>query len=153
MRIDLTIRIDFTIRIELTIRIDSTDILIWSSHLILLSPRIIFELKNIHGFKLRIFIIVTVRFCLTCSVRCNFCNTMTRSKPVRVIRQPSISGSGAKDGLKFIRCVGGREPQIHELWSFAKDGITREVHPFARIAVRNFSGDCFHTNYATDIGR
>ena len=78
---------------------------------------------------------------------------MTRRKPVGVIRQPSNSGSGDEDGLEFIRCVGGREPQIHELWSFAKDGITREVHSFTRIDVGDFIGNCFHTAYATEIGR
>ena len=78
---------------------------------------------------------------------------MTRRKPVGVIRQPSRSGSGDEYGLEFIRCVGGRYPQIHELWSFAEYGITREKHPFERIYVSDFSGDCFHTAYATEIGR
>ena len=78
---------------------------------------------------------------------------MPRREPVGVIRQPSSSGSGGEDGLEFILCMGGQEPQIHKLWSFAKDGITREVHPFARIDADNFSGDCFHTDYATEIGR
>ena len=68
---------------------------------------------------------------------------MPRRKPIGVIRQPSSSGSGDEYGLEFIRCVGGRDPQINKLWSFAKDGITREVHPLARIEVGNFSGDCF----------
>ena len=77
---------------------------------------------------------------------------MPRRKPVGVIRQPSSSGSGVKYGLEFIRCVGGREPQIHKLWSFAKDGITREVHSFEWIDVGNFRGDCFHTAYPTEIG-
>ena len=77
---------------------------------------------------------------------------MTRRKPVGVIRQPSNSGSGADVRLEFIRCVGSREPQIHELWIFAEDGITREVHPFAWIDVGNFSRDCFRTTYATEIG-
>ena len=78
---------------------------------------------------------------------------MTRRKTVGVIRQSSNSGSGADDRLEFIRYVGGREPQIHELWIFAEDGITREVHHFARIDVGDFSGDCFRTAYATGIGR
>ena len=78
---------------------------------------------------------------------------MTRRKPVGFIHQPSNSGSEDKYGLEFIRCVDGREPQIHELWFFAEDGITREVHPFARIDFGGFSEDCFHTAYATEIGR
>ena len=78
---------------------------------------------------------------------------MTRCKPISVIRQPSNSGSGDDARLEFIRCMGGREPQIHELWIFAEDGITREVHPFVRIDVGNLSGDCICTAYATEIGR
>ena len=78
---------------------------------------------------------------------------MPRRKPVGVIRQTSSSGSVGEDGLEFICCVGGQEPQIHKLWSFSKDGITRKVHPFGRIDVGNFSGDCFHTAYTTEIGR
>ena len=78
---------------------------------------------------------------------------MTRQKTVGVIHQPYSSGSGANDRLEFIRCVGGREPQIHKLWIFAEDGITREVHPFTRIVVSDFSGDCFFTAYATEIVR
>ena len=74
---------------------------------------------------------------------------MPRRKPVGVTRQPSISGSGGKDGLEFIRYVFGWEPQIHEIWNFAEDGITREVRPFARINVGDLRGDCFHTAYAT----
>ena len=71
-------------------------------------------------------------------------------KPVGAIHQPSNSGSGADGRLEFICCVGGREPQIHKLWTLSKDGITRKVHPFARVDVGDFSGDCFHTYYMTE---
>ena len=117
------------------------------------SPRIIFPLKSIHSFKLRIFNIVTVRLCLAYSVRCTLCDTMPKCKPIGVIRQPSSSGGGGEDSLEFIRSVGGREPQIHKLWIFADDGSTREVHVSARIDVGDFSRDCFRTAYATEIGR
>ena len=78
---------------------------------------------------------------------------MPRCEPVGVILQPSSSGSGADDRLEFIRFVGGREPQIYELWTFAEDGITRKVHPFARVDVGDFSGDCFQTYYMTEERR
>ena len=78
---------------------------------------------------------------------------MPRCKPVGVIFQPSNSGSGADDRLWFIRCVGRWEPQINEIWIFAEDRITCEVYPFARIDVGDFSGDCFRTAHATEIGR
>ena len=78
---------------------------------------------------------------------------MPRNEPVRVIRQPSISSPRADVRLEFICCVGGLQPQISKLWSFAKDRITREVHPFARIDVGDFSRYCFQTNYTTEMWR
>ena len=41
------------------------------------------------------------------------------------IRWRSDSGSGDEDGPEFIRCVDGREPQIHKVWNFGEDGIKR----------------------------
>ena len=78
---------------------------------------------------------------------------MPRREPVGVTHQTSSSSSRGEDRVEFIRCVGGRYPQFHELWSFAEDGITRKVHPFASIDVGNFSGDCIQTNYSTEVGR
>ena len=49
--------------------------------------------------------------------------------------------------------MGGGEPQIHKLLSFAEDRITRKVHPFTRIDVGDFSRDCFYTAYVTEIVR
>ena len=43
--------------------------------------------------------------------------------------------------------------QIHGVWTFAEDWITREVHSTARIDVGAFSGDCFHTDYFAEEGR
>ena len=105
-----------------------------------------FPLKNIHSFKLRIFNIVAVRIFLAHSSLRNLCNTMPRREKVGVICQPFSSGNRDEYGVEFICCVGGREPQIHELWSFAEDRITREVRPFARIDVVDFSGDCFQND-------
>ena len=96
--------------------------MIWSSHLN------IFPLKHISSFKLNFLNIVAVCVYFSHSYLSNFHNTMHRRKPVGVIRQTSISGSGANEGLEFIRFVGGRQPHIHKLWSFPKYGITREVH-------------------------
>ena len=78
---------------------------------------------------------------------------MSRREPVGVIHPTFFSGSGSVDGLEFIRCVGGRQPQIQEFWSFAEDGNTCEVHLFAPIDVCDFSRDCFRTDYVTEIGR
>ena len=49
--------------------------------------------------------------------------------PVGAIRHRSDYGSGDKDVPKFIRCVDGREPHIHDVCTFSEDGITPEVHP------------------------
>ena len=40
-----------------------------------------------------------------------------------------------------------QEPQIHEVWTFSEDGVTREVHPKARVDVSaRFVGE-FATGY------
>ena len=71
---------------------------------------------------------------------------MPRREPVEFIRQPLNYGSGGEDRVDFIRCVGGRQPQIHKVWNFADDRITCKVHPFARVDVSAFSRDCFQTD-------
>ena len=78
---------------------------------------------------------------------------MPRHEPVGLICQPSRSDRGGEDRFEFIRCDGRREPQIHKLWSFAEDRITREVHSFVRIDVGDFSGDCSQNDYSTEVGR
>ena len=109
----------------------------WSSH------RNIFLLKKFGSFKLRTFNIVAVRFFLAHFSHRNLLATMPRREPVGAIRQTFNSSSGADDGLEFICYVGGQQTQIQEVWTFGDDGITREVHPFARVDAGAFSGDCF----------
>ena len=74
---------------------------------------------------------------------------MPRLETAGDIRQPSNPGSGDDDGLEFIPCVGGRQPEIHEVWTFGEDGITPKVHTFARVDVGAFVRDCFATDYLT----
>ena len=71
---------------------------------------------------------------------------MARQYPVGPIHRPSSSGSGDEDGPNFIRCVDVQEPQIHEVWIFGEDGVTREVHPIAQVDV----GAGFVIEFATD---
>ena len=78
---------------------------------------------------------------------------MASREAVRATHQTFCSGNGGKDGISFVRCVDGREPQIHKLWSFNEDRINREVHPFAHVDVGNFSEDYFETLYMTEEAR
>ena len=54
---------------------------------------------------------------------------MATQEPVGSMHRRANSGSGEEDGLHFIRCVDGRQPQIHEDWTFAEDGFTPDVPP------------------------
>ena len=68
---------------------------------------------------------------------------------VASVRWKSNYGSGDEDGPEFIGCVDGQQPQIHEVWTFCEDSVTREVHPKVRVdVVAGFVGD-FNTNYLT----
>ena len=78
---------------------------------------------------------------------------MPMTEPVGSNRQPSNSSSENDDGLDFIRCVGGRHTKIHDIWTFSDDGITPEVHHFARVDVVAFVEDCFAANFLTENGR
>ena len=68
---------------------------------------------------------------------------------VQVLR----SSRGGEEGVWFTRCVEGREPEIYELYTFAKDG-TRKVHPFAQIQISDdFTRETFHTNFVNAKAR
>ena len=60
---------------------------------------------------------------------------MAAEEPVGSMCHQTNSGSGEEDGPEFIRCVDGRQPQIHEVWNFGKDNVMREVHLTARVDV------------------
>ena len=49
------------------------------------------------------------------------------------IQSPSDSSSGDPDPSIFIQCVNGREPMVDELWFHGLDGLSRDVHPTARV--------------------
>ena len=78
---------------------------------------------------------------------------MPRHEPVGGdINQPFNSGSGGRDGLQFIRCVVGRQTEIHEVWTFGDNGITPEVHLFVCLDVRTFIEEYFGTYYLAENG-
>ena len=49
--------------------------------------------------------------------------------------------------------MDGQEPQIHEVWTFGEDGITREVHPIAQVDVGAGFFEKFATDYLTESWR
>ena len=112
--------------------------MIWSSNLD------IFPLKNISSFKLRIFNIVAVCLYLVHYSLRNFRNAIPIRKSVGVISQPSRSGIGADYGLEFIHCVGGRQPQIHKLWTLAEN--LPQSPENARATVRHVRDVCLREN-------
>ena len=59
------------------------------------------------------------------------------------------SGSEGEDVPKFICCVDGRQPQIHEVRTFGEDGVTCEVNPTLCVYVTPVSVDEFFTNDLT----
>ena len=87
------------------------------------------------------------------SMGCSFVNIMSRREPFGACRRPSASGSGDDDVPNFIRCVDGRYPKIHEVWTFGEDGVTPEVYQTACVDVSDFLSECFATNYLTQNWR
>ena len=72
---------------------------------------------------------------------------MATWNPVVSMRCLATSGSGGEDVPEFFCCVDGQHPKIFEVWTFGEDGVTREVHPIARVDVgAGFVGK-FATNY------
>ena len=93
----------------------------WSTHEIILALKIL----NYHfvspSFKFTFKIIVV--FCLrpTQSIHCSFSNIMDMGEPVRSMRHISNCVGGDKDGHEFIRFGDGRQPQIHEFWTYEEE--------------------------------
>ena len=107
-----------------------------------------FPLKNSSSFKFGFLNMITICFYLAHSFK-----TMARNEPVAVQAVPPCtvqaicSGRGGEYRVWFTRCVGVREPEIYELWNFAKDR-NRKVHPFSRIQIiGDFARETFHTNF------
>ena len=54
---------------------------------------------------------------------------------------------------KFIRCVDGREPQIHELWCLRLENVTREIHLIVLLEFSAGTMGEFTTNNLAENGR
>ena len=99
------------------------------------------------SFKFNFKIIVILCLRLGHSIRCIFTNTMAMWEPIRTVRCQANYGSRGKDGPKFISCVDGRQAKVHEVWTFAEDGGTREVHLTEPVDIGSrFFGE-FDTDY------
>ena len=77
---------------------------------------------------------------------------MAGQDPVVSIDRPYDSGSRYSEGPKFIWCVDGLEPQIHEVWDFSEDVVSRKVFPTAQVdvgtgVVREFLNDSLTENW------
>ena len=59
---------------------------------------------------------------------------------------------GGTDDTKFIHCVDGQVPQIHELWFLQLDNITQTVHPTTQVEVGAGTVGEFTTNYLSENG-
>ena len=122
----------------------------WSTHWNILAPKVLISPPI---FKTSFTAIVLVWPCWTHSDRCCSAKNTIWRWPMGSIYRPSNPGSGGTEDTKFIRCVDGREPQIHELWCLGLDNMTREVHPTAQVEVIAETVGEFMTNYLADKGR
>ena len=104
----------------------------WLTHRIIMAPKILIPPPS---FKINFGTIILLWPCSAHPIRCNFTNKIARQEPVVSIDRPSDSGSGDEYGPKFIRCMDGREPHIHKVWTFGEDGVMCEVHPTAWVDV------------------
>ena len=120
-----------------------------STHRIILAPKILIYHFVSPSFKFTFKIIVVLCLRPAQSICCSFTIIMAKREPVGFIRQSSGYGSGDKEGPKFIRCVDGRQPEIHEVWNFGEDSVIPEVHLTACIDVGALVGECFAINYCS----
>ena len=78
---------------------------------------------------------------------------MSGEKPVVFIDATFDYSNEDAEGPELIRCVGGRKPQVNEVWTLGEDGVTREVRTKAQVDVgTGFIGE-FATDYLTEIWR
>ena len=125
------------------IRTKSRRVQRWLTHRNILAPKIsIFP----PSFKTSFSIIVLLLPSPAHSICCNFTNMMAMRYPVGSIRQNYDSGSAGWRRTRVHLCVDRREPQIHKVWTFGEDRVSREVHPTSRADI----GAEFVVEFATN---
>ena len=77
---------------------------------------------------------------------------MSAWETVVAILWPSDSGYGDSDRSKFVRCVDGREPEVHKVLIPGDDKITSKVHPTAQVYFVLWISRDFATNHFTKTG-
>ena len=104
----------------------------WLTHWNILAPKVLTFSPN---FKISFIAIFLFWPRPAHSNHCGLSKKTTQSRPMGPIYRRSDSVSGVAEGVEFIRCIDGWEPQIHEIWCPGSNGVTREVHPIAQIDV------------------
>ena len=100
-----------------------------------MAPKILIDHFVSPGFKNTFKIIVVICLSPAHSIRCSFTITIDTQDLVGYMPCQANYGSGGEDGPEFIHCVDGRQTQIHEVWNFGENGVTREVCSTVRIDV------------------
>ena len=78
---------------------------------------------------------------------------MIRRRPTGYIRRPYDYSNGDTEDTEFIRCVDGRDPQLHEMWCLSLDNVIRKIYPTAQIEVGAGTVGELTTNYLAENGR
>ena len=78
---------------------------------------------------------------------------MIRRRPTGYIRRPYDYSNGDTEDIEFIRCVDGRDPQLHEMWCLSLDNVIRKIYPTAQIEVGAGTVGELTTNYLAENGR
>ena len=73
---------------------------------------------------------------------------MSGRDPVGFVDAASNFSDKDAEGPEFIRCMDGREPQVHDVWTFRDYGVTLEVHPTTQVDVSSgFVGEFANNDF------
>ena len=72
---------------------------------------------------------------------------MIRSRPIGSTRRISDYGSRGTIDVDLIRCVDGRDSQIHWMWCLGSDSVTRETYQISQLEVGDVTMGKFIKNF------
>ena len=89
----------------------------------------------VRNFKISFVVILSIVYhCL--SNHSSFTYNIPRCAPMGCIWSLSYgTGSRSSDPIFFIQCINVRDPMANNLWSHGMDGLSRDVHPTARLDI------------------